>query len=172
MRLLELLWTGRGDSRGSRERKPAFGSPRRRWLGLGLVLGLAIGAGGVAHADGLQAGLWQVTNRPEINGEAGPQTQNMRCLTAEDVGDLARTFSPVSRTTNSTCERVEHESTPLRLKWRLQCRGQLDMDVAGEFNFDSPQHYSATVIASSSMMGRLMQTIRTAIDGRWVGECR
>jgi hypothetical protein len=135
-------------------------------------LGLAVLAAPGARADGLQAGLWQVTSHPEIDGAAAPQAQNMRCLTADDVKDLAKTFSPVSRTTNSTCERVEHESTPQRVKWRLQCRGQLDMDVAGEFLFENPEHYSATVVASSSMAGRPMQTIRTTIEGQRVGECR
>jgi hypothetical protein len=142
------------------------------WCGRLLGFCLALLAAPGAQADGLQAGLWQVTNRAEIDGAAAPLAQNMRCLTADDVKDLAKTFSPVSRTTNSTCERVEHESTPQRLKWRLQCRGQLDMDVAGEFVFDSPEHYSATVVASSSMMGRPMQSVRTAIEGQRVGECR
>jgi len=126
----------------------------------------------VAHADGLQAGQWKVVSKPENNGVAGPQVENMRCLTEEDVKDLDRTFSPVSRTTNSTCERTEHESTPQRLKWRLQCTGQLDMDVAGEFLFDSPQHYTATVTARSSMMGRVLNDVRTAIEGQRIGECR
>src|SRR5262245_43925444 len=71
----------------------------------------------------------------------------MRCLTPEAVADLDKTFSPISRTTNSTCERVEHESTPQRLKWRLQCTGQIDMEVAGEFTFDSPEHYTAVITA-------------------------
>src|SRR5262249_59026059 len=104
-------------------------------------------------------------------GQTAPEAQNMRCLSPDDVGDLGRTFSPVSRTTNSACERVEFESTPQRLKWRLQCRGQLDMDVAGEFVFDRPDHYTATVLASSSMMGQVMQRVRTAIEGQRVGEC-
>jgi hypothetical protein len=124
-----------------------------------------------ARADGLQAGRWKVVTKPENNGVAGPQMENMRCLTEDDVKDLDRTFSPVSRTTNSTCERTEHESTSQRLKWRLQCTGQLDMDVAGEFLFDSPQHYTATVTARSSMMGRMLNDVRTAIEGQRVGEC-
>src|SRR6516165_7714802 len=89
----------------------------------------------------------------------------------EAVADLDKTFSPISRTTNSTCERVEHESTPQRLKWRLQCTGQIDMDVAGEFTFDSPEHYTATVTARSFMLGRLMQSVRTSIEGQRVGDC-
>lgn len=126
----------------------------------------------LARADGLQPGQWQVLSQPEINGVASPQSQTTRCLTAEDVADLDKTFSAVSRTTNSTCERVEHESTPQRLKWHLQCTGQLDMDVAGEFTFDTPEHYTAVVTARASMLGRLMQDVRTRIEGRRLGECQ
>jgi hypothetical protein len=113
----------------------------------------------------------KTTNSPEIDGVAGPPQQSIRCLTPEAVADLDTTFSPISRTTNSTCERVEHESTPQRLKWRLQCTGQIDMDVAGEFTFDSPEHYTAVITARSFMLGRLMQSIRTSVEGQRVGDC-
>jgi hypothetical protein len=136
-----------------------------------IATALLFGGSMAAHADGLQAGQWKVVSKPENNGVSGPQMENMRCLTEADVKDLDRTFSPVSRTTNSTCERTEHESTSQRLKWRLQCTGQLDMDVAGEFVFDAPQHYTATVTARSSMMGRVLSDVRTAIEGQRVGEC-
>ncbi len=137
-----------------------------------VAFGLAVLACQGALADGIQPGLWRVINKPEINGSVGPTTQNMRCLTAADVADLDKTFSPVSRTVNSTCERVEHEFTPQRLKWRLQCTGQIDMDVAGEFIFDASDHYTGLVAARSSMAGRLMQEVRTQIEGQWTGECR
>ena len=81
----------------------------------------------------------------------------MRCLRDAEVNDLERTFSPVYGTTNSACEQTERDFTPQRLKWRLQCRGQLDMDVAGEFVFERRDRYTATVVASSSMLGKLMQ---------------
>ena len=136
-----------------------------------LVVALVLGAAQTAAADGLRAGQWRTVNSPEIDGVAGPVQQSIRCLTPEAVADLDKTFSPISRTTNSTCERVEHESTPQRLKWRLQCTGQIDMDVAGEFTFDSPEHYTATVTARSFMLGRLMQSVRTSIEGRRVGDC-
>src|SRR5215475_14137313 len=137
----------------------------------GLVLGLAALAAHGALADGIAPGLWRVTNKPTINGARGPTSQNMRCLTAEEVADLDKTFSPVSRTINSECERVEHEFSPQRLKWRLQCTGQVDMDVAGEFIFDSPEHYTAVITARSFMLGRLMQSIRTSVEGQRVGDC-
>ena len=135
------------------------------------ILLLFLGAAQNVRADGLRAGQWQTVQTPEINGVVGPEQRGTRCLTPEAVADLDKTFSPVSRTTNSTCERVEHESTPQRLKWRLQCTVQIDTDVTGEFSFDDPEHYSATITARSFMQGRLMQSMRTSIEGQRVGEC-
>src|SRR4029450_6351158 len=136
-----------------------------------LALAIVLAAPADAGADGLRAGQWQTVQTPEINGVVGPPQQGTRWLTPEAVAGLDTTFSPISRTTNSTCERVEHESTPQRLKWRLQCTGQIDMEVAGEFTFDSPEHYTAVITARSFMLGRLMQSVRTSIDGRRVGDC-
>ncbi len=136
-----------------------------------LALALFLTAIAGACADGLRAGQWQTLQTPEINGVAGPAQQGTRCLTPEAVADLDKTFSPVSRTTNSTCERVEHESTPQRLRWRLQCTGQIDMDVVGEFTFENPEHYAATITARSFMQGRLMQSVRTSIEGQRTGDC-
>jgi Protein of unknown function (DUF3617) len=137
----------------------------------GLAAALLLAVAPHAGADGLRAGQWKTVQSAEINGVAGPIQQGARCLTEEAVADLDKTFSPISRTTNSTCERVEHELTPQRLKWRLQCTGQIDMEVAGEFNFDSPEHYAAIITARSFMQGRLMQSVRTSIEGQRVGEC-
>ena len=141
-----------------------------RWA-VALVV-LALLAVPSARADGLQPGLWRVLSRPVIDGVAGREQQNMTCLTPADVADLDKTFSPVGRTVNSTCEMVEHALTPQRLKWHLQCTGQLDMDLAGEFLFDAPEHYSATVTTASSMLGQKLQAGRMSVEGQWVGECR
>lgn len=123
------------------------------------------------HADGLAAGLWRTIQTPTLNGVAGAPRETRRCLTPADVGDLDRTFSPAFGTTNSACEQVEQALTPQRLKWRLQCRGQLDMDVAGEFVFERPDRYTATIVASSSMLGKVMQEVETRIEADRIGEC-
>jgi len=125
-----------------------------------------------ARADGLQPGLWRVLSRPVIDGVAGREQQSTRCLTPADVADLERTFSPVGDTVNSTCEMIEHELTPQRLKWHLQCTGQLDMDLTGEFLFDAPEHYSATITTASSMLGRQLQAGRMTVEGQRMGECQ
>ena len=140
-------------------------------VAIGMAAGLMVPLSSHALADGLQAGLWSVRQSPVINDVAGPVQQNMRCLTAEAVADLEKTFSPVSRTTNSDCEQVERESTPQRLKWHLQCIGQINMDVAGEFVFENPRRYTATVTSEASMAGKLMQKSRVTIEAEWTGEC-
>jgi hypothetical protein len=143
------------------------GSIQAFWLG---AIGLALFTSG-GRAQELQAGLWKVVTTPEINGVTGPDQETMRCLTADDVNNVEATFSPNSRTTNSTCETTEHELSPQRLKWRLQCKGQIDMDVAAEFIFAAPEHYTATITTQASMLGKQIQHSRAAIEAQRVGAC-
>jgi hypothetical protein len=123
-----------------------------------------------AHADGLQAGYWKVTSSPEINGQPAPPNERMRCLTPTEVSDLGKTFSPEANTVGASCERVEHELTATLLKWRLSCTGQVTMDIAGAFAFDTPQRYSAEVRTQMTMAGQTIRS-RVKIEGERVGEC-
>ena len=130
------------------------------------VMALASPAG----AQGLQPGYWKVTSTPEINGAPAPPQEKLRCMTPAETADLDKTFSPEARTINSACERVAHEVTPTTLTWRLKCTGQMSMDVAGAFRFETPQRYSAEVRTQMSMPG---QTVNSGVKivGERVGEC-
>jgi hypothetical protein len=132
---------------------------------------MAMLAAGLVRADDIQAGLWKVVTKPEVNGRTAPDQETMRCLTPDEVRNLEATFSPSSRTTNSSCETVEHEATSQRVKWRLQCKGDIDMDVAGEFVFDTPEHYTATITTRAEMLGREIQNSRAMIEAKRVGPC-
>lgn len=123
-----------------------------------------------AHADGLQAGQWKVTSTPEINGQPAPPNERMRCMTPAEVADLGKTFSPETNTVGTTCERAEHELTSTSLKWRFRCTGQVNIDVAGAFVFETPQRYSAEVRTQMTMAGQSMQS-RVKIAGERIGEC-
>jgi hypothetical protein len=70
------------------------------------------------------------------------------------------------------CEAPEIKTTERTLTWRLTCRGQLDADVAGEFNFDTPQHYTAMVTSQGRMAGALISDVKTGIEGERVGDCQ
>jgi hypothetical protein len=128
-------------------------------------------AASVAFADGIEPGLWNITSRTETGGVIGPPHESSKCLTAEETHDLATTFSPISRTINSVCAPIEHSLNGPRLTWRLVCKGQLDMELTGEFNFDSPHHYTATVKTKAVMAGIQMVDSQQTLEARWVSEC-
>jgi Protein of unknown function (DUF3617) len=125
-----------------------------------------------AAAEGIAAGEWQLTETIVMNGnKTAPQTRT-RCLSPEQASDTAATFSPEYRTVNSGCERVEFNSTATALRWRMRCTGQVDMDVSGDFSFDTPKHYSATIISKGAMGGREFVNSSVSIQAEHIGECR
>jgi hypothetical protein len=120
----------------------------------------------------VQPGQWKVTSNTVINGAAAQPAVKSRCYTPEQTGDLTKTFGPVSNTINSTCAPAEYLEAERKLKWHLQCKGQLDLDIAGSFSFDSPSHYTAIVASKGWMAGQLMSDVKTEIEGERVGECQ
>jgi hypothetical protein len=124
-----------------------------------------------AMADGIDPGLWKVITRTETGGVIGPPHESLKCLTADQTGDLTTTFTPVPNTVNSVCAPIEHDLAGDKLTWRLTCKGQLDMELTGEFTFDSPHHYSATVQTKAQMAGMTMVDSRNTLEGQWVSEC-
>jgi Protein of unknown function (DUF3617) len=140
---------------------------------LGIILLSALSALPVsAAAESLmEPGQWNVTQSMVMNGNVVPPQAKARCITPEQAEDVAKTFGPVAGTINSTCEAPSSELNGKTLKWRLQCRGQLDMDVAGDFSFDSPTHYTATITSKGAMAGALISDVKTQVIGERVGDC-
>jgi hypothetical protein len=95
-----------------------------------------------------------------------------RCLSPEQAGDTAATFTPEYRAANPNCDRAEFESTASKLKWRMLCKGQMEMDVSGDFTFDTPKHYTATIQSKGTMAGRTVVNSSVAIEGEHLGECQ
>ena len=135
-----------------------------------LTAALAL-AGSVAFADGIDPGLWKITSRTETGGVIGPPHESSKCLSAEEAHDLATTFAPISRTINSVCAPIERSLTGPRLNWRLVCKGQLDMELTGDFNFDSPHHYTATVRTKAAIAGMQMVDSQETLEAQWLSEC-
>jgi len=141
-------------------------------LEFAITLAIVCSLGPVAAraADSIEPGLWKVRSRPEVHGAPGPEQVKNRCLTPEEAANVEKTFSPEHRTVNAQCERVEHDFAAGKLRWRLKCSGQMAMDVAGAFEFHSPQHYTA-VIASTAAIGGASMESRVTIEGDRIGEC-
>lgn len=134
------------------------------------ALAASLAAAGFARADGLQPGYWKVTSTPEVNGAPAPPQEKMRCMSPAETADLGKTFSPEANTINASCERVEHAVTAETLTWRLKCTGQVTMDVAGAFKFETPQRYVAEVRTQMAIAGQTVSS-RVKIEGERVGEC-
>jgi hypothetical protein len=100
-----------------------------------------------------------------------PQTKP-RCLTAEQAGDLADTFSPRFGGVNTTCQRTEYSKTDQKLTWRLECRGQFNMDSAAEFTFFSPIRYTAVISTKGWMGNQQMVDTQVTLEGEFVGACQ
>ena len=119
----------------------------------------------------VEPGEWKVTSTTIVNGATQPTQVKSRCISPEQAQDVTKTFGPVSGTINSTCADPEVKASGRTLSWRLQCRGQLDIDVAGHFEFDSPQHYTASVTSQGRMAGQLISDVKTGLEGERIGDC-
>jgi hypothetical protein len=139
---------------------------------------LAAPAAAAAAENLIEPGQWKVTSNTSVNGAAAPPQVKSRCLTPEQAGDVAKTFGPVAGSVNSTCEPTVYETAGRTLKWHLQCKGQLDMTVAGSFNFDTPLHYTAIIVTRGEMAGSMVSDakqqldVKTELEGERVGECQ
>ncbi len=125
----------------------------------------------IAFADGIEAGLWKITTTIVTAGRSGPPHQSAKCLTADQVADLPATFSPIANTINSTCAPMQRSFDGRKLSWHLVCKGQLDMELTGEFNFDSPHHYTGMVESKASMAGQPIPDSKNTVEGEWVSAC-
>jgi hypothetical protein len=124
-----------------------------------------------AFADGIDAGLWKLTTIIETGGRTGPPRDTTKCLSAEQVKDLPATFSPIASTINSACAPIERSFDGKALKWHMVCKGELDVELTGDFTFDNPHHYRGTVQTKASMAGQPMPDSKNMVEGEWVSAC-
>ena len=123
-----------------------------------------------ASAEPLESGRWRVVTTT-LSTPGSPPEVAMRCLTPEQVADPGTTFAPQVATVNSECERTEFTLDAKGLTWRLQCKGQLDMDVSGQFIFSEPTRYSALILTKATMLDRIVHQTMVSISAERVGDC-
>ena len=141
------------------------------WSRFAIALVVSGCCSSTAFADGIEPGLWKIMTRVATGVALGPPQPSQKCLTAAQTGDLAATFSPVANTINSECAPLERSFAGGKLSWKLICKGQLNMELTGEFNFDGPRHYSATIHSKAEMGGQQVANSQSVIDAQWVSEC-
>jgi len=126
---------------------------------------------GAAAADGIKPGSWKITTRVMMNGQPVPPEVKSRCLSADQAGDLKKTFGPEVGAMNTECRNTENKLEQGRLNWHIQCRGQIDIDVSGDFTFESETRYTAVVATKAFMAGAKVADSTAAIEGEHAGAC-
>jgi hypothetical protein len=124
-----------------------------------------------AFADGIQPGLWKIISRIEANGAMSPPRESSKCFTAEQTKDLVATFSPAPTTINSECGKLESSLEDDRLKWKLVCKGQLNMEITGDYTFRDGIQYGGIVRTTTSMGGMPMSDTVTTLHAERVSDC-
>ncbi|HTH35966.1 MAG TPA: DUF3617 family protein [Xanthobacteraceae bacterium] len=138
-----------------------------------LGVAMLVFAAAAARADGIEPGLWKIITLTETAGAVSPPHESEKCLTAAQTADLATTFSPVTAgTVNSVCAPIERSFADGKLTWHLVCKGQLDVDLSGDFTFDAPHHYTGTIRTKATMAGQVMADSQNMLEGQWVSTCQ
>ena len=73
---------------------------------------------------------------------------------------------------NSECAPIERSLAGGKLAWKLVCKGQLNMELTGAFNFDSPRHYTATIRSNATMAGMTVANSVSMLEAQRVSECQ
>jgi Protein of unknown function (DUF3617) len=136
------------------------------------AIGVGLTAVPLMAADGIQPGLWKITTVALNNGMRMPPQTNARCLTAEQANDLADTFSPRFGGMNTACQRTQYAKSEQKLTWRLECRGQFNMDSAAEFTFFSPLRYTAVISTKGWIGDQQISDTQVTLEGEFVGACQ
>src|SRR5438045_4006993 len=123
-------------------------------FGLVLLCSLPVlAAAARAQTLSIEPGQWQVTAKTVVDGRALPPKVTMSCLSPEQAGDVTKALGPSMGAVNSTCAPAEFDIKLGQMKWRLQCKGQIDIDLLGDYTFDSMSHYTASVVSKARMAG-------------------
>lgn len=135
-----------------------------RALALLVLLAAAlIGEPGHADPGDFQAmpGLWKIVTRVIEHGRRGAPREQWHCV--DEGPDPWEEFAQLPVPGSPQCERVSQHRSSTALAWTLSCPGLATPGVRGRVDFDSPEHYTASV----SMGERVV----VQVEGRRYAAC-
>jgi hypothetical protein len=116
---------------------------------LAMILLLAVRA--PADEFGGLPGLWKTTLRAERTGQAQAPLVQWHCVAERSSPWIA--FAQLDVPPGASCKRSNFVRTNTSLRWRLECTGQFAIINQGSITFDSPSHYSGTVMIGGTILG-------------------
>jgi hypothetical protein len=121
-------------------------SGHRRALILFLLLATALGSTAtLADPADFQAmpGLWKIIVRLVSHGQPGAPTERWHCV--DEGADPWMEFASEKIPGQTQCKRSDQHRSSSNLTWNLSCPGNPSASGKGHVDFDSPEHYTASV---------------------------
>jgi len=129
-----------------------------------VLLGAAL-VGEPSHADpgDFQAmpGLWKITKHTMDRGHAGKSEVLWHCV--DESPDPWTEFADLSVPGYTQCRRDDEHRSSTTLAWSVSCSGLATLGGRGRVDFDSAEHYTASV----SLRGRDV----VQVEGRRLAAC-
>jgi hypothetical protein len=128
-----------------------------------LVLAALVGEPSRADPGDFQAmpGLWKIITRTFENGHAGKPQVQWHCV--DESPDPWKEFANLPVPGYVQCERSSEHRSSTALAWAVGCSGSPAAQGRGRVDFDSPDHYTASV----NMHGKDV----VQVDGRRYAAC-
>ena len=136
------------------------------------ILLVACSISGVARADDVAPGLWEIILAAKVDAEPGfdpgPLTTN-QCLTKKDAQDPSRILGSLATAGASDCTYSKAAYAGNTLHFAMQCSGTLSLKTTGDITFSSTK-MSGALTTSSSIDGKSV-VFKSALTARRLGDC-
>lgn len=123
----------------------------RSVAGRSFILVLLAAAGFVSspgHADpgdfAAMPGLWKVVKTPVDHGHRGKPLIEWHCV--DEGADPWVTFARFSLPAFAPCQLSEQHRSSTTLAWAVSCGGNPPVHGRGHMDFDSAEHYTASIV--------------------------
>lgn len=141
-----------------------------RSVGCSVFVTLCFGAL-AAQAAEPRPGLWKITSVSERNGVKVGERSLDSCITADAAKSLTQIQFDDKVDPRNECRKLDEQRVGSSLTWRVRCTGAVPVETKALFVFDSPEHYSAELTTTLTVVRTTLEST-LKIEGRRVGECQ
>lgn len=144
---------------------------RLRLVASALAIGALLTLAPLARAaEGPKPGMWKIVTRVTRDGAATPPDSHMSCVTADQMKDPGQSIMPHQASPEEKCTRTQYEWNGSKLRWQIECSGQMNLKGAGKIDFDTPEHYNGEITSSGAVNGHDFNST-IVLEGQRIGDC-
>jgi hypothetical protein len=89
-------------------------------------------------------GLWKIVMRPVVHGHPGKSTTQWHCVD-EGADPWAAFATIITVPDHPRCQPADQHRSSTALAWTLSCAGKPSAKGRGRVDFDSAEHYTASI---------------------------